>query len=120
MTSKPLRIPTQVHPWHVAGHMARRAYTLLPLAAATLALGMSIYHWAEGLPWSDSFLNAAMLLGGMGPVDRIQTEAGKWLAGAYALFAGVVFLVLAGIMLGPVIHAVLHRFHVESAGEGTD
>lgn len=112
-------IPSHPHPWHVAGHMARRAITLLPLSLGTLALGMGIYHWIEDLPWSDSFLNASMLLGGMGPVDRIHTEAGKWATGAYALFAGVVFLVTAGIMLGPVIHAVLHRFHLESADERT-
>jgi hypothetical protein len=97
--------------------MARRAVTLLPLLAGTLALGMAIYHWIEGLPWSDSFLNASMLVGGMGPVNPLHTEAGKWAAGAYALFAGIVFLVMAGIMLGPVIHAVLHRFHLESADE---
>ncbi len=115
MTAQPRMIPPQIHPWHVAGHMARRAFTLLPLAAGTLGIGMAIYHWIEGLPWSDSFLNASMLLGGMGPVDRLQTEMGKWCAGAYALFAGLVFLVVAGVMLGPVIHAVLHRFHLESA-----
>jgi hypothetical protein len=87
---------------------------LLPLAFASLALGMAIYHWAVGLGWADSFLNAAMLLGGMGPVDPITTMAGKWLAGAYALFAGVVFLVIAGTMLAPVIHHVLHRFRLET------
>jgi hypothetical protein len=54
-----------------------------------------------------------MLLGGMGPVDQLHTTAGKWLAGLYALFAGLVFIVLAGVMLGPVIHDVLHRFHLE-------
>ena len=101
------------HPWLVAGHMASRAWTLLPLAVGTLGVGMAIYHWVEKLPWADSFLNAAMLLGGMGPVDRLQTTEGKWLAGGYALFAGLVFIVLAGVMLGPVIHAVLHRFHIE-------
>jgi hypothetical protein len=74
---------------------------------------MSIYHWVEGLDWPDAFLNAAMLLGGMGPVNQLHTTAGKWLAGAYALFAGLVFIVLAGIMLGPVVHAVLHKFHIE-------
>ncbi len=68
------------HPWLVAGQMALRAWTLLPLAAGTLFLGMAIYHWVEGLPWPDAFLNAAMLLGGMGPVDRLNTTAGKWLA----------------------------------------
>lgn len=101
------------HPWQVARHMALRAWAVLPLIVATLGAGMTIYHWVEKLPWSDSFLNAAMLLGGMGPVDHLQTTVGKWLAGAYALFAGLVFIVLAGIMLGPVIHAVLHRFHLE-------
>jgi len=86
---------------------------LLPLAVFALALGMAIYHFVEHLSWADSFLNAAMLLGGMGPVDRLQTTAGKWLAGLYALFAGVVFLVVSGVMLAPVLHHVLHRFHVE-------
>jgi hypothetical protein len=97
--------------------MATRAWTLLPLAGGTLAAGMMIYHWIEGLPWADAFLNAAMLLGGMGPVDRLHTTAGKWLAGGYALFAGLVFIVLAGVMLAPVMHAVLHHFHLEGGGK---
>jgi hypothetical protein len=98
--------------------MATKALTLFPLAGGTLLMGMLIYHKVEGLPWSDSFLNAAMLLGGMGPVDRLQTTEGKWLAGGYALFAGLVFIVLAGVMIAPVIHSVLHHFHMESeAGE---
>jgi hypothetical protein len=100
--------------------MASRVVILLPLGILTLVLGMSIYHWTEGLPWSDAFLNAAMLLGGMGPVDTLHTTAGKWLAGFYALFAGVVFLVVAGVMLVPVIHHVLHRFHLEAKGAETE
>ncbi len=110
----PLFVP---HPWHVARHMARGAFALLPLGLATLGLGMAIYHWVEGLDWSDSFLNAAMLLGGMGPIAPLQTTAGKWLAGLYALFAGVVFLVLAGVMLAPVIHHVLLHFHLAQQDE---
>lgn len=102
-------------PWPLARHMLSGAMALLPLAALTLALGMAIYHWVEGRSWPDSFLNSAMLLGGMGPVDRLETTAGKWLAGIYALFAGIVFLVLAGVMLAPVLHHVLHRFHMENA-----
>jgi hypothetical protein len=105
------------HPWRIAGHMALRAWAILPLLVATLAIGIAIYHWAEGLSWTDSFLNAAMLLGGMGPVDRLHTTLGKWLAGGYALFCGLVFIVLAGVMLAPVIHSVLHRFHLESGGQ---
>ena len=109
--------PFAHHPWLVARHMIQGAATLLPLALVTLAAGMAIYHYVEGLGWSDAFLNAAMLLGGMGPVDPIHTEAGKWLAGAYALFAGVVFLVLAGVMLAPVFHHALQRFHLDSPDE---
>jgi len=101
------------HTWHLTKHMVSGAVMLLPLAVATLALGMGIYHWIEDLSWADAFLNAAMLLGGMGPVNAIHTETGKWLVGAYALFAGVIFLVLAGVMLAPVIHHVLRAFHVE-------
>src|SRR5512137_1849083 len=96
--------------------MVSRAFALLPLAVGTLMLGMAIYHYAERLSWTDAFLNAAMLLGGMGPVDPLHTTAGKWLAGLYALFSGMVFLVLAGVMLAPVIHHVLHRFHLETGG----
>ena len=100
--------------------MALRAWALFPLAIGTLAIGMAIYHGIEGLPWPDAFLNAAMLLGGMGPVDPLHTTLGKWLAGGYALFAGLVFIVLAGVMLGPVIHAMLHRFHLETGGKARE
>lgn len=93
--------------------MGLKAFTLMPLLLATLFGGMALYHWVEHLPWPDAFLNAAMLLGGMGPVDRVETTLGKWLIGGYALFAGLAFIVTAGIMLGPVVHAVLHRFHIE-------
>lgn len=109
------RAPISHHPLHVALRMTVRGTVLLPLAAIVLAMGMSIYHWVEGLAWPDSFLNAAMLLGGMGPVDPLKTTAGKWLAGGYALFAGLFFIVLAGVMLGPAIHAVLYKFHLDTA-----
>lgn len=105
----------EVRTRHLAGRIVSRGVTLLPLGAATLALGIAIYHWVEHLPWPDAFLNAAMLLGGMGPVDPVRTTAGKWLAGLYALLAGVVFLVSASVLLAPVIHHVLHRFHLETA-----
>jgi hypothetical protein len=100
-------------PWHLAGHMLAGGFALLPIAAGALFLGTAIYHWVEHLPWADSFLNAAMLLGGMGPVNPLQTTAGKWLAGLYALFAGLFFIVLAGVMLAPVVHHVLRRFHLD-------
>jgi hypothetical protein len=99
--------------------MLRHGAGLIPLAVGALGIGMAIYHWVEGLGWPDAFLNAAMLLGGMGPVAQLQTTAGKWLAGLYALFAGVVFLVLAGVMLAPVVHHVLHRFNLETEDDGS-
>jgi hypothetical protein len=100
--------------------MLHHGVAVIPLGVIALGIGMSIYHFVEGLPLADSFLNAAMLLGGMGPVDQLHTTAGKWLAGLYALFAGIVFLVLAGVMLAPVIHHVLHKFHLETGKEDSE
>jgi hypothetical protein len=77
----------------------------------SLAIGIAGYERFERLSLTDAFLNAAMLLGGMGPVDRPGTQAGKVFAGIYALYAGLVFLVVAGIMLGPVLHRLMHKFH---------
>ena len=109
--------PLKPLPWQLAQRMLRHGAALLPLALVSLGLGMAIYHWAAGLPWPDSFLNAAMLLAGMGPEDRLDTAKGTWLAGLYALFAGIVFLVIAGAMLAPVVHHVLHRFRLEGGKE---
>jgi hypothetical protein len=105
--------PEPHHPWHVAVKMMTGAYALLPLVVGTLFIGMAIYHFVEHLGWPDAFLNSAMLLGGMGPVDRIQTTLGKWLTGFYALFAGLVVIVVAGAMLAPVVHHVLVKHHKE-------
>ncbi|HPU54569.1 MAG TPA: hypothetical protein PK359_23635, partial [Burkholderiaceae bacterium] len=65
----------------------------------------------EGLRWRDAFLNAAMLLGGMGPVDAPRTDGGKVFAGLYALYAGLVFLVAVSLVLTPILHRLMHRFH---------
>jgi hypothetical protein len=100
--------------------LTRRAFVLrllLHIAAAgmvvlgSLLIGMAGYAYFEGLSWLDAFLNASMLLGGMGPVESPATPLGKLFAGSYALYSGLVFLVLAGIVLAPVMHRVLHRFH---------
>ena len=78
-----------------------------------MLVGMAGYWYFESLGWRDAFLNTAMLLGGMGPVESPQTPNGKVFAGMYALYAGLVFLVIAGLLLVPVVHRVLHRFHWE-------
>ncbi|MFA6147958.1 MAG: hypothetical protein WC899_07105 [bacterium] len=87
---------------------------------AALFLGVSGYHWIEGLPWVDSILNAAMILGGMGPVAELHTTAGKLFAAAYALFSGLMFIVVAGLLFAPVIHRFLHKFHLEGGRKGKD
>jgi hypothetical protein len=100
--------------WHVAGHMLSAAGAFFPVLLVALGVGMAIYHWVEGRPWPDSFLSAAMLLSGMGPVDDICTTTGKWLVGLYALVAGLAFIVLAGVMLSPVIHHLLVRLDLDA------
>ena len=81
-----------------------------------LAVGMAGYVHFESLPWLDAFLNSAMLLGGMGPVESPGTSGGKLFAGLYALYAGLVFLVAAAILVTPVVHRLLHKFHWEADG----
>jgi hypothetical protein len=79
----------------------------------SLGIGVLGYHVLEGLSWLDSLLNASMLLGGMGPLAQLQTVAGKWFASFYALFAGMVFLVAVGVIFTPILHRILHHFHLE-------
>ncbi|MHC1741371.1 MAG: hypothetical protein AB9897_09710 [Anaerolineaceae bacterium] len=86
---------------------------VLAIIGGSLIWGMLGYHLTEGLPWVDSFLNTAMLLGGMGPVDQLHTTAGKIFAGIYALYAGIVFLIVAGVLLAPAFHRMLHHFHMD-------
>ena len=82
----------------------------LGLLTASLGAGMIGYAVFEKLSWIDAFLNAAMLLGGMGPVNPPLTVAGKLFAGCYALYAGLVFIVTAALMFTPVLHRLMHHF----------
>ncbi len=90
---------------------------VLAIIGGSLGIGMLGYHGFEGLSWIDSFLNSAMLLGGMGPVDALHTNAGKLFAGIYSLYAGIVFLVIAGVLFAPLFHRMLHRFHMDFANK---
>jgi len=98
----------------MADHVALAAV----LVGASLLVGMWGYEHYEHLPWRDAFLNTAMLLGGMGPVDPLRSNGGKVFAGIFALYAGVVFLVVAGLFLVPVIHRIAHLFHFEEGRAG--
>jgi len=96
--------------------LVRLAWHILVAAgivAVSLAIGIIGYHVFEGLSWIDSTVNAAMILGGMGPVNQLYTDSGKLFAAFYALFSGIVFLVAIAVMLAPVVHRILHRFHIE-------
>ena len=86
----------------------------LALAIITFALGLGVagYHFIADLPWIDALLNAAMILTGMGPVDVLRSDAAKIFASLYALFSGVVFISLMGLLLSPIAHRVLHKFHL--------
>lgn len=78
-----------------------------------LLIGISGYHWLGGLDWVDSLLEAAMILGGMGPINPLKSAGVKLFASGYALFSGLVFIGIMGIVLTPVVHRILHKFHVE-------
>jgi hypothetical protein len=93
--------------WRIAWHVGAS----LGVVALSLFLGMAGFHLTEGLSWLDGFLQSAMLLGGMGPTSTPITEGGKLFAGLYALYCGLVFIVVAGLIIAPVIHRILHRLH---------
>ncbi len=93
--------------------VGRFSAAALLIILLSIAAGMLGYHFLEGLAWMDAFLNAAMILGGMGPVNPIHTAGGKLFAGIYALYSGLVFLLVAGVLFAPIFHRFLHRFHLE-------
>jgi hypothetical protein len=108
--SKPL-LPVSAFYWR----LARSASIGLLVIASTLGIGMVGYRAFEGMSWVDAFVNAAMILSGMGPMSSLQTEGGKIFAGCYALFSGLAFFAILGIIFAPAIHRFLHRFHVDEA-----
>lgn len=93
----------------------RYAAGALLLVAVSWLIGTLGYRGFENLGWIDAMLNAAMILGGMGPVSELHTTAGKLFASFYALFSGIVFLVAVGVLLAPILHRLFHRFHLENS-----
>ena len=92
---------------------------ILAFGIMLISLGMGVvgYRVSEGFSWLDALLNASMILGGMGPVNELQTVAGKLFASFYALFSGLVFLVIVGILVAPIAHRLLHHLHLEVIDE---
>lgn len=104
--------------WHLfLLRFARNLAIAIAIVAAALGLGMLGYAQIEGLDPLDAFLNAAMILSGMGPVAVMTTGAGKLFAGLYALLSGIVVVGATGIVLAPVLHRVLHHLHCDDRGE---
>lgn len=123
-TGKPFHLEAKAQPLLSPRAFLRRllrfALLALGMILVSLAIGVVGYHSFEHLSWSDSLLNASMLLGGMGPVDRPLTLAGKLFASVYALFAGIVFLISVGVLLAPILHRFMHRFHLELDADDDD
>ncbi len=104
-------------PHHFYLHLARNAVWGLMLTAIALFIGMAGYHFTERMSWVDSFMNASMILSGMGPATEIKTTAGKLFAGFYALFSGLAFIAIMVIILSPIIHRFFRTIHLESGKE---
>ena len=96
------------------GRLARSLALAVAIIVGSLGIGMAGYHAFEGLSWLDAFLNAAMILSGMGPVAPIQTAGGKLFAGCYALFSGLALVTTLAVIIAPLFHRFLHKFHMET------
>jgi hypothetical protein len=111
---------SRLQPLLTRAQFVRRVFGHIGVAVGTAALallvGMAGYHWLASLNWIDSLLNASMILGGMGPVDTLKTDGAKIFASFYALFSGLVFISLLGVLLAPFIHRLMHRFHIDEEG----
>jgi hypothetical protein len=103
-----------ISPQRFAGRMLKAVGLWLALAIVGLVIGMAGYAEFEGMSLADAYVNAAMILSGMGPLGELKTTAGKIFAGSYAIFSGLVIVVATGFVLAPIFHRVLHHFHVEA------
>jgi len=103
-----------------ARRMAASFALALGLVGLSLLVGMVGYRQLAGLGWVDSFENAAMILGGMGPLADLNTNDAKVFAGLYALYSGLFLILVAGLVLAPALHRLLHRLHIDDKDEEDD
>ncbi len=106
---KPLLIPVHLF----VKKLTRNILIGFAIILFSLGMGMFGYHHLENMNWVDAYVNAAMILSGMGPVTELKTDAGKLFAGSYALFSGIVFLVVIAVIFAPVVHRFFHPFHID-------
>ena len=93
--------------------LSRNALAAFAMMLGALGVGVLGYHFFEKQTWIDAFANAAMILSGMGPLGPLQTTGGKIFAGCYALFSGLAFIVIIGVVWMPVVHRLFHKFHLD-------
>ena len=103
--------------WRFVIRMLLAIALWIAITLVGLAIGMAGYAYFEGMSVADAYVNAAMILSGMGPVVELKTTAGKVFAGSYAIFSGLIIVIATGFVLAPIFHRVLHRFHVEQGKE---
>ena len=105
-------VPTSVFAKRMLGAVGLAIGLILP----ALFIGIAGYHWIDQLDWVDSLLEASMILGGMGPINPPTTTNAKLFASVYALFSGIIFIALMGLLLTPLVHRLMHKFHVKDSG----
>ena len=110
--SKPLLPRTKFYQ-----RMARSVLIVAGIVAFSLFLGSAGYHYLDELPWIDAVLNASMILAGMAPVDPVKSTAAKLFATFYALYSGIAFLTMIAVLMAPLLHRFLHKFHLEMKDE---
>ena len=120
MATRHRRLPPMPSRATLLSRLAAHGAVAAGMVAVSLAIGVVGYHVTAGLSWIDSLLNASMILTGMGPVDPLPTTTAKLFASAYAIFSGVAFLTIVAVMLAPLVHRFLHRFHMELGDAGDD
>src|SRR5256712_10117068 len=118
---RPLRFERRSDPLAPTSIFVRRLLASLGIALSLIAVALSIgiagYHILGRFNWIDSLLEASMILGGMGPVNQLPNDAAKIFASAYALFSGLIFIAVLGVVLSPIAHRFLHKFHIDEEDE---
>ncbi|QDT72319.1 hypothetical protein [Lacipirellula limnantheis] len=118
VTHRAFNYESRNEPLLTRGAFARRLgvnlFVALLLIAASLLAGMAGYHHFESMAWIDAFANASMILSGMGPLVPMQTWGGKCFAGWYALYSGLALILVSGLILAPILHRLMHRFHLDT------
>lgn len=106
-----------LHKSRFIAHLTRNVLYGIFFVIFALFIGMLGYHFFEKMSWVDSFVNASMILSGMGPLTALTSSGGKIFAGCYALFSGLIFIAIVALVFSPIIHHIFYKIHLESAAD---